>query len=250
MPIKPLEKKNLAVQLCEKIQEYILENNLVPGDKLPSEKELLAGFGVSRGSVREALKALEILGIVESKAGEGTFISEFSNQPLLMQMIFNASLNATKMEDLAEIRFLLEKGVVELVIERATVADINTLEELVVQIDSRLRKEPKEDINKLDLEFHRKLVQATQNPALAQMSYLWAAFFHRIGLIKDAISTSEYYRYAGTHGPLLEAIKRKDREKAKYWIKEHLKFWLEGEFRGTNELKSLFTPIKGGFNDG
>jgi GntR family transcriptional repressor for pyruvate dehydrogenase complex len=239
MPIELIERKNLSTRICSMLQEYILNNDLSPGDKLPSEIELVRGFGVSRGVVREALRALEILGIVEAKAGEGTFIKEFSSQPLLMQMIFNASLHATKLEDLAEIRFILEKGVVELVIERATIKDLQILGEIVKKIDGLLANEPKgdlEEISKLDLEFHHSLIRCVKNSILAQFAFLWVSFFHQIALIKDTIPMSDYYNYAAMHGRLLEAIESRNVNVSLDWVREHLKFWLEGEFRAKKEL--------------
>jgi GntR family transcriptional repressor for pyruvate dehydrogenase complex len=240
MTIQVLERKNLAVQICEKLQEYILENNLSPGDKLPSEKELMEGFGVGRSSIREALKSLEILGIVESKAGEGTFIKKFSAEPLLMQMIFNLSLNAGRIEDLAEIRLLIEQGAVELVIERANKEDIQRLEELVVQMEAELSKEPKGDVTGLDLQFHTELIKATKNPILAQLVHLWVAFFHKVKLLKDndMLPLSLCFPYVETHRPLLEAVKRKDNEQSRKWVREHLRFWLDGEFKSRVQSRS------------
>jgi len=235
MPIKPVEKQNLAMQICKNLQEYILESNLKPGDKFPSEKELEIGFGVSRGTVRESVKALEILGLVERKAGGGTYIKQFSNQSLLMQILFSISVKDIKIKDLADVRFILEKRVVELAIERASERDIQTLEELISQIEDKLKQEPSADISALGSEFHRKLIEVARNPVLSQLTYLWLTFFNKINLVKDKVPSS-FYIY--DHRPLLEAIKGRDREKAVDWLNKHLRGWLENESEAGADVKS------------
>ncbi len=226
MPIKPVGKQNLTMQIWKNLQEYILESNLKAGDKFPSEKELAIGFGVSRGTIRESVKVLEILGLIERKAGGGTFIKQSPNQALLMQILFNTSVERFKIKDLADIRFILEKRVIELAIERVNESDIQTLEGLISQIEHKLQQEPSADISELGAEFHRKVIEVARNPVLSQLAYLWLTFFNKISLIKGAVPSS-FYIY--DHRPLLEAIRTKDKEKALDWLNNHLRGWLENE---------------------
>jgi GntR family transcriptional regulator, transcriptional repressor for pyruvate dehydrogenase complex len=229
MSIKPLGKENLSKRICTNLQKYIIENNLKPGDRIPSEKGLADGFGVSRGSVREALKALEIIGVIESKAGDGTFLREFSNESFLMQFLFTVSLNTVRIEYLADIRFLLERRVIELAIEKAQESDFQELDEVLNKIEAKQSVDPNADTSELGLEFHRKLIEVSKNPVLINLAYLWVTFFHKIHpIIRDTVPPSNYLR---DHRPIWEAIKRKDFIEAERCLREHLKPWLEGDFK-------------------
>ena len=233
MSIKPLEKENLSKRICINLQKYIIEKNLKPGDRILSEKELADGFGVSRGSVREALKALQIIGVIESRAGDGTFLREFSNESFLMQFLFTVSLNTVRIEYLADIRFLLEKRVIELAIDKACECDFRELEEVLDKIEDKQSADPNADTSELGLEFHRKLIEISENPALINLTYLWVTFFHKIHpIISKTVPPSNYLR---DHRPILEAIKRKDMLGAERCLREHLRPWLEGDFK-TDEV--------------
>jgi DNA-binding FadR family transcriptional regulator len=107
-----------AVQ--EELKRYIAENSLRPGDSLPSESELARQLGVGRNSVREAVKSLEALGILEVRVGSGLFVKELSLDPVLNYLGYVTLLDLKRMADVRDIRMYLEYGLVDRVIERST----------------------------------------------------------------------------------------------------------------------------------
>ncbi|MEG1943101.1 MAG: GntR family transcriptional regulator [Angelakisella sp.] len=91
--MKNLKSMKLYLQVYEELKDYILKNHLVPGDKLPTEMEMCSLLGVSRNVLREAIKSLEISGIVSSRPGVGIIIQEFSTDFLFQSLIFNLTWN-------------------------------------------------------------------------------------------------------------------------------------------------------------
>lgn len=129
--------KFLAV--IEKLQEMIKTESLQPGDKLPSERELSETLLIGRSSVREALRALELIGLIETRRGEGTFLRDFSDHqlvPLIGAFLFDRE---QRKEDVRDMKAVLELGSIA-VAERDGKNTAFPAEELVAQSDNRLLK--------------------------------------------------------------------------------------------------------------
>lgn len=114
MTLKRLERAPLlhhSVQ--EALKEYVAENDFKPGDALPSEAELGRRLGVSRSSVREAVKALETIGILESRRGSGVFVAEFSFDPLVESLPYGLMADSRSIAELLDVRCTLEVALVD-----------------------------------------------------------------------------------------------------------------------------------------
>jgi GntR family transcriptional repressor for pyruvate dehydrogenase complex len=164
---RPITNRRSFEQICDRIREEFANGTLRPGDKLPSERVLAEQFGVGRGAVREALRALEIAGIVRLKKGAkgGAFIR--SGEPTNITQAFQdmVHLGTISVNDLTEARLLIMEVVVKLAAERATEADFLALERNVDQTES-LRADQGEERMEAASGFYKLLAAATRNQIL------------------------------------------------------------------------------------
>src|SRR5690606_8537975 len=125
----PLARRGFTTDTVSAIKGMILDGRLRPGDQLPSERALSEALGVSRPTVREAIRSLQAMNIVETRHGAGTFVSSLSVEELLRPLQFALALSDFAMEHLFEVRLMLEPGAAELAAERASDDEIEELRE-------------------------------------------------------------------------------------------------------------------------
>ncbi len=115
-----IEKENLSKRIIGAIKNHILQNGLMPGDRLATEREMAEAFGMSRASVREAVKILEAIGVLEARPKHGISVREFDPQALIKYLSFIPSINKKTIIEMYELRRAVDIGIVEMVIERVT----------------------------------------------------------------------------------------------------------------------------------
>ncbi|MFC0297301.1 FadR/GntR family transcriptional regulator [Geobacillus jurassicus] len=123
----------MYAETLKHIRRIIVEDNLAPGDKLPSERELAERLGVGRSSVREALRALEFLGLIETRRGEGTYMREVGSHQLIDLLAMFLLENERAKADLAETKWLIERLLLELACRRRSAEDVDELKKIVRQ---------------------------------------------------------------------------------------------------------------------
>src|SRR5690348_12013957 len=121
------EGQSLGQQVVARVLELIRTGNLRPGDRLPPERELVEIFSISRPSLREAMRALSTLGIVESRHGGGTFVTDLDARTLLAPLDFFLQLSQVNLDDTFESRRIIEIEIVRKAATKATKADIGDL---------------------------------------------------------------------------------------------------------------------------
>jgi len=217
-------KKPSAVDMViNKIKSLLIEKKLVPGDKLPNENELAEVLSVSRGSVREALKILSAFGIIEIKRGDGTYIAKHINKKLFEPQLFDLILSPQDIDELVEVRKMIEKSIVFLVIENARHKDI-------VNIKNSFKCMKQEDLNCIDemlncdLKFHKALAKATHNELFKKI------YLNILELFTPAIRKT--YKYEKNmenaqelHKKIFEAIKKRDKKAAKEAVDKSIIYW-------------------------
>ena len=171
--MKPVEERGMSVQPTEKvyieilkqIKAIIVEDGLQAGDKLPSERELSERLKVGRSSVREALRALELLGLIETRRGEGTFICEATGHRLV-EVLASFILNDKKArKDLQETRHIVIKECTELAVLRCDSSKISKLESLIQQMD----KSGQGKIYEVCKQFEKIVIQSCGNHLLYRL---------------------------------------------------------------------------------
>jgi GntR family transcriptional regulator, transcriptional repressor for pyruvate dehydrogenase complex len=155
-------RKQLYSDIVDYLQKLILEGHLKPGDKLPSERELCDQFGVSRWVLREAIKVLSDRGLILIQPGRGSFIKRLDTEPLHASLDLLVQMELASMEQLVQVRDVLEIGAIRLAVQNAQENHIRVLEELVKGMDNYL--DSLTDFVEADLAFHRTLFDATGNP--------------------------------------------------------------------------------------
>ncbi|TMV48757.1 FadR family transcriptional regulator [Paenibacillus mesophilus] len=176
--MESIKKETLSHMVSDRMKQFIEEQQLNPGDKLPSEKELIQRFSVSRTVIREALKSLEIIEIIEIKPGDGIYVKDQSLRNITGHISSQLKRNKEKMNDLLEVRRYLELNAIEMTILRSDEQLLKRLEFWIDQMEMKISmgEPPIEE----DLQFHRSLFLATGNKIFAELSEFLYEFFHDI----------------------------------------------------------------------
>ena len=140
----------------------ILDGRLAPGQRLPSERALSEALRISRPTVREAIRSLQAMHILESRHGAGTFVASLSVEELLAPLQFVLSLADGALEHLFEVRLLLEPGAAALAAERATPDEVGDLRDCAARAEKAV--DDPDAMLRLDTELHERIVRASANP--------------------------------------------------------------------------------------
>lgn len=171
MTLKPLKRLDPAPLLSQSaqeiIKEFIISNKLRPGDPLPSETELTRQLGISRNSIREAVKALAALGVIDVRRGSGLYVGNFSLEPLLQNLSYGVMFELEELSELLEIRRVLEVGMIETAMRTMTAKQTASLQDIVARM--RQRVERHETFTEEDREFHRCLFENLNNKTLLRL---------------------------------------------------------------------------------
>jgi GntR family transcriptional repressor for pyruvate dehydrogenase complex len=167
--LSPVERNSVADQVAKKILDLVRTGNLKPGDQLPTERDLAQMLQVSRPSLREALRGLQILGVLKTRQGGGAYVSSLDASDLLAPLQFLITLNEENVEGLYEARVMVDGRVARIAAERLSDADIARLAAMV-EVQRGLVNDPI-GFRVSDLEFHRTIMEGTRNPFMARVSY-------------------------------------------------------------------------------
>jgi len=223
LPVKSIRKNpSLAMQVAEELKTYIVTTPIPPGDKLPGLSQLAEDFGVSMPVVREAVRSLEMLGILEVRHGEGVFVKGFDPKPVAGQIVYGLDNNKQQMllKSLVEARRIFEVSNLELVIERVAEEDLEKLESILRKMETHYRETGSEDF-RYDLEFHTAIVKITRNDVLTRFTEILYQTF-TLYYEHEKTQTEDIEEILESHRALYEAIKAKDLSKAQELMAEHV----------------------------
>jgi len=160
------DKKNIYEKIVQEIRNSILNGDLKPGDRLPSERNLALQLNVSRTSIREAIKLLSADNLVEVRHGKGIFIAHHKPEELITKFNKKISVSKSTLRDLFEIRMVLETQAVKWAIERGTNEQLEKLLEIVEQAEQRVGDNPEMSyaiLAEQDSLFHNELIKVSGN---------------------------------------------------------------------------------------
>jgi GntR family transcriptional repressor for pyruvate dehydrogenase complex len=220
--IKTGRRSLVAVDLVTAhVRRLIERGELRPGDRLPTERELAAQLGVSRPTVRTSLRALSTMGVVQSRQGAGTFITDgppaLASEPLGLL----AALHGLNRDGLFEARLVLEVGSSALAAERASGDDLAAMSEEVTGMFASIG-EPLTFLRH-DVRFHRAIAAASGNPVLGVLIDMLGSLFYerRSETIQRATDLRET---AEAHRRIYQAIRARNRDAAIEAMGEHLRY--------------------------
>jgi DNA-binding FadR family transcriptional regulator len=206
--------------VVEKIKTLLIEQKLNPGDMLPSENVLAESLKVSRGSVREAMKILSAFGIVEIRRGDGTYITTSINKKIFNPLLFKILVDTRDYRELIELRAMMERGIVDLVIRNASDEDLDELGRALHRMEelSGTEKEGHAERDKADLEYHKTLGKLCKNSMVSNIySFVMELFAPTI----NATYGLEL------HARLYKALKERNMDAAEKLIDEHTRVWCQ-----------------------
>lgn len=196
----------------EEIKQYILERGLAPGDPMPTENELCEELGVSRSSVREAVRTLTSLDIVEVRHGHGTFVGGLSMSPLVSGLVFRGALNSDgtfrTLREVLQVRIALDLGVADELVESYRGTSNPELRALVDRM--REHSVAGESFAEEDGVFHRELLSPLDNTIVRQLvSAFWEVHTNVVPRLGIPTST-EIAKTVEAHDEMLDALENGD----------------------------------------
>lgn len=223
-----------ADEVQQQIKQLILDRGLAAGDPMPTEFELVDELDISRNSLREALKALQAVGIVEIKHGHGMYVGSMSMAALVDELTFHARMSLPRgqaeLAHLVDIREVLERGLIEQVIDRAPDGDDAEVEQVLIRMAAEAAAGSVTP--ETDRRFHELLYRPLANPIVEQLlSAFWDVyhtFEHELVPMRES-SQDVVQR----HREIYEALRRLDRPAAHAAMTEH--------FHGIRERLTLST---------
>lgn len=158
-------QESLVNEIIIQLSQAILEGDFKPGDKLLSEAQLCEKLGVGRNSLREAIKMLNAIGVLETKRGQGTFLAKEISHDVFNPLIFKLILEPKSAKDIYELRILLETIIILMAIKKADDKDIESAKNVLLEV-KKLLEHNSTDIDrfvKLDIKFHMVIAKSTHN---------------------------------------------------------------------------------------
>ncbi len=165
--IEPIKKKRVAEEVADRIRTLILDGTFPQGQPLPSERVLTERFGVSRGSIRDAFRTLETIGLIETRHGRGTFPRELTVDRLVAPLASMMTFQHDLQDELLDVRRMFEPAVARVAATRATDEDFADLQRILDAQHRKLKKGQSAIVE--DTEFHAALARSTRNRVIVSL---------------------------------------------------------------------------------
>lgn len=222
MQIAPISRQTVSDQVFEQLKQNLVNGVWKPGEKIPSENELCALFGISRITVRQALGKLSALGMIETRLGEGSYARNISGGTLLQEilpLIYSSQVSPEQMQaEVIEFRKIYEVNAAALAAQRITDAELEDLRHALAQMHSNRDDLPR--YAEADLEFHSLLAEATRNSLIIQINSIISDVLRlSISGTTSGIGTENGLFY---HQKLVDACARHDTDAASLAMRKHL----------------------------
>lgn len=163
------DKESVVDNVIARISEEIVAGRLCPGQRIPTEPELAERLGVGRNSLREAIKILVAMGVLDIRRADGTYVTQGFSPRMLEPVLYGIMMGSGEVRDLLDLRRLLESGILRLAAGRRTPTGTARLESALHALASSLADGNLESIVEHDLRFHRVLTAMCDNPLFNRM---------------------------------------------------------------------------------
>ncbi|MCJ7656213.1 MAG: FadR family transcriptional regulator [Candidatus Atribacteria bacterium] len=221
MELKNLKTQNLQGLIQKQLELYIIENGMKTGDPFPTEHNLAERLGISRTAIREALKRLETLGIIEVRPGVGRFIREFNFEAILKSLPYNLEMDIKNFQEVLEVRFCLESWFIAKDINKFTKENISQSKEVLKKLEFKvLNNFQEKDLVETHSQFHCALYENSDNSLLIHLIKIFSTIQRNLTLL-HRYETKDRNLFIRQHKLLLEAIEKKDSRLAQKRLEEH-----------------------------
>lgn len=218
MQVTPIITKQKYESVADQIILLIRNHTFSEGNPLPTEAELAAMFQVGRSSVREAIKSLQMAGILTSTAGRGTFVSDNAMIAIAHTDLGELLLDESALSELIEIRCILEPAAAALAAKRRTDEDILKMRNAIHQMESF---DDKQQLLKFGYQFHLALIAASKNRVMTQLHDSISLQLLKMRE-RDFLTSEIYKRDSATHREILNAIIDQNEKLANDLMLKHL----------------------------
>jgi len=220
---RPVKTKKVYEEIVHQVKLSIEEGKLKPGDRMLSERDLADQFNVSRASVREALSAMEMMGIISIHPGEGSYVRHLPSDSMLETLAASVQTEAVDILHLLEMRKIIETETASLAAVRATAVDIEDLQQALNEM--KLEVSSGGHVEDIDAKFHYILVRAARNPVLLRVaqtvSQLLTSNYRSLRLALFLVPNMSQIFYEA-HIEIFQAIITKNPRLAREKMGEHL----------------------------
>lgn len=214
-----LQRKTLTSQVIDYVLDLIRSGSVKPGQQVPTETELTQILGVSRTCVREAMKSLQSMGLVEIRQRVGATVLEPSSSSLLNSGSFLLAVQAQRMDDLLEFRRIMEVGLASLAAEKAELKDVESMRKALDRYRAAMASQPV-DCN-TDMSFHAALAAASKNPIAVMV---WQMLSENLAQVLEQASSVPHIceQTLSDHEEIYEAVRDRNAFKAREAMRRHL----------------------------
>lgn len=224
--LKSIGQKSIVEQIINSLTESIIRGEYKSGTKLPSEFELMEEMQVSRNSLREAMKILSAMGIVEIRRGDGTYICSQANPTLFDKVIYSMIYDVSSSEELLELRQVLDEATVQMAAGKITSEEIAKLQKNINDMQEACNRSDVAAMQQCDMEFHKNLIDSCKNVFFVRiMKGVYTIFENSISEnLKMEQLDSKAAEY---HQRILDCVTNKKYESIHQVVKDSLITWRE-----------------------
>lgn len=219
--LRPIDNTSVVQQVIDRLTYAMIYKELRPGDKLPTEMELAASFGVGRNSIREAIKILVSFGVLDIRRPEGTFVASGFSDKMINPLLYGIILDQSdSIDSLKELREWVDFGILELAMEKAKTEDVFQLEEKLHRLFLTIDSGNVEDVFIADDEFHEAISTAAHNSLLGQIARLVRTLTSEIRMttIRNMIQAGKNVELKKAHEDLFKVVKFKKDDAARQML--------------------------------
>lgn len=239
LSMKPIKKTSLSEAVAQRLLSLISQGELAAGGKLPSESRLCQMLGVSRTAVREGIKALAGINVLTVLPGRGTFVNENQNV-MVKDEALNIALDRETVNDIHEVRSVLDTGLVKCAVLRADEKDMLALQDAVIKMEKSLESDPVDFqlAAEGDADFHLALCEAAHNRLLQNIA---RPVINHVALrIRRQMVTSfdKVKAAAQGHREILQGLEKRDVRMALEAVERHLKMVFDNIYGGERDPAS------------
>ena len=227
--LSPMNSKSIVDQIIERLTGTIMRGELKPGQKIPTEAELSESMHVARNSVREAIKALVSMGVLVIRRSEGTFVADGFSDKMLDPMVYGLVLEGGSTPAVVELRRIVEVGVLQLAVEKASDDDIRMLTQAFDSFARIVRENPNDSqmLLNADMAFHQRIQRIVANPMVERIQQVIERVSSptRVRATEQFMRSGEIEHMIELHHQLLMVIRDRDSASVGRVMDDHFGYW-------------------------
>jgi len=237
--MEPIDSSSVVEQIINQITKAILTGRFHVGDRLPSEFELAGELNVGRNSLREAIKILSTMGIVEIKRGDGTYICQQLKPTVFDSTIYGLILGESTEEELYELRKILDEDMLTLAMQKCTDQDLETLEAFIEGMRICFHRGDISRASKLDYEFHLYLAQCCHNSFIQRIITGVYRLFEQ-SIETNIRSEEEFAKADEYHQQMVDCLRAKDADLISKVVQDSLSSWRRKIHKSIHESANTY----------